>query len=157
MSRIGAIGQEKKNSGHLQNLVVRAIEWGIKELLISLDFAESIVSKMVVVGNPTMIHILAGVDPKPIGVSPYLPAFYEAKSIQSNDLDFKLENFSIQILPQVSGSIGGDILGAAIAVDMENQPEGTLLIDLGTNGELLLSDTAFKSAMQQSLRQIVDR
>jgi len=137
MSRIGAIGQEKKNLGHLQNMVVRAIEWGIKELLISLDI-ESIVSKMVVVGNPTMIHILAGVDPKPIGVSPYLPAFYEAKSIQSNDLGFKLEAFSIQILPQVSGFIGGDILGAALAVDMENQPEGTLLIDLGTNGELLL-------------------
>jgi len=138
MSRIGAIGQEEKNLGYLQKLVVRAIEWGIKELLISLGLEESIVSKMVVVGNPTMIHILLGVDPKPIGVSPYLPAFYNAKSIQSNDLGFELEDFSIQILPQVSGFIGGDILGAAIAVDLENQPEGTLLIDLGTNGELLL-------------------
>ena len=138
MSRISAIGKEKKNLGRLQKLVVRAIEWGIKELLISLDFEENIVSKMVVVGNPTIIHILAGVDPKSIGVSPYLPAFYKAKSIQSNNLSFQLEDFPIQLLPQVSGFIGGDILSAAIAVDLDNQPEGTLLIDLGTNGELLL-------------------
>ncbi|MCP4720495.1 MAG: ATP-binding protein, partial [Desulfobacteraceae bacterium] len=95
-------------------------------------------SQMVTVGNPTMIHIFAGVDPESIGFSPYQPAFYESRKIQSDDLGFTLKNFSIQILPQVSGFIGGDILSAAIAVDLENQPEGTLLVDLGTNGELML-------------------
>ncbi|MCK5837447.1 MAG: DUF4445 domain-containing protein, partial [Desulfobacula sp.] len=138
MSRISAIGQEDKNLGYLQKLVVRAIEWGIKELLASLDLSEEVVSQMVTVGNPTMIHIFAGVNPESIGVSPYQPAFYEAKKIQSNDLGFKIKNFSIQLLPQVSGFIGGDILSATLAVDLENQPEGTLLVDLGTNGELML-------------------
>jgi len=138
MSRISAIGQEEKNLGHLQRLVVRAIEWGIKELLASLDLEEEMISQMVTVGNPTMIHILAGVDPKSIGISPYQPAFYEARNIQSNDLGFKTKDFSIQLLPQVSGFIGGDILSATLAVDLEHQPEGTLLVDLGTNGELML-------------------
>ena len=142
MNRIGAIGQDEKNLGHLQNLVVRAIEWGAKDLLSSLDLdhdlEENIISQMVVVGNPTMIHILAGVDPKSIGVSPYQPAFYDAKSIPSDDLGFKFESFPIQILPQISGFIGGDILSAAIASDLENKPDGTLLVDLGTNGELML-------------------
>lgn len=138
MSRIGAICQKEENLEHLQKLVVRAIEWGIKELLSSLDLTEEKVSKLVAVGNPTMIHILAGVDPKSIGVSPYQPAFYEARQIRSTALGFKLNEFSIQILPQVSGFIGGDILSATIAVDLENQPEGTLLVDLGTNGELML-------------------
>ncbi len=107
MSRIGAIGQEEKNLGYLQKLVVKAIEWGIKELLTALDLKEEMISQMVTVGNPTMIHILAGVDSKSIGVSPYQPAFYEAKNIPSNDLGFKIKNFSIQLLPQVSGFIGG--------------------------------------------------
>jgi len=138
MSRIGAIGQEEKNLEYLQKLVVRAIEWGVKELLASLDFKEEMISELVAVGNPTMIHILAGVDPKSIGMSPYQPAFYEARNIRSTDLGFKIKKFPIQILPQVSGFIGGDILSAAIAVDLENQPEGTLLVDLGTNGELML-------------------
>lgn len=138
MSRIGAIGLEEKNLGHLQGLVIKAIEWGIKKLLKASNLDDSIISQMTAVGNPTMIHILAGVNPESIGMSPYQPAFYEARNIESEDLCFTIKNVSIQLLPQVSGFIGGDILGAAIAVDLENQPEGTLLVDLGTNGELML-------------------
>ncbi len=78
MSRIGAINQEEKNLAHLQKLVVRAIEWGIKELLSSSNLEEDRISQMVAVGNPTMIHILTGVDPKPLGCYPYQPAFYKA-------------------------------------------------------------------------------
>ena len=51
MSRIGAIGQEEKNLGYLQKLVVRTIEWGIKKLLVSFDLEENIASQMVVVGK----------------------------------------------------------------------------------------------------------
>lgn len=138
MSRIGAIGQDKKALGQLQTLVVRAMEWGMGKLLAAGDLEENRIAKMVVVGNPTMIHILLGVDPGSIGVSPYEPAFYDPVNICSTDLNFALPAFSVQTLPQVSGFIGGDILGAALAVDLENQPEGTLLVDLGTNGELLL-------------------
>jgi len=138
MSRIGAIGMDKKNLEYLQKLVVRAMEWGIKKLLASLDLEEDRISQMVAVGNPTMIHILAGVDPASIGSSPYQPAFYRARNIPSKNLGFTMDDISIQTLPQVSGFIGGDILGAALAVDLDNQPQGTLLIDLGTNGELLL-------------------
>ncbi len=138
MSRIGEINQDKNNLGHLQRLVIRAIEWGVNDLLKSLDLEKNLVSQMVIVGNPTMIHIFSGVDPQSIGVSPYLPAFYETKNFLSKDLGFKSGHFSIQILPQVSGFIGGDILSAAIAADLENQADGTLLIDLGTNGELML-------------------
>ncbi len=138
MSRIGAIGQDKKNLAQLQKLVVRAMEWGIKELLAPLDLELDQVSQMVAVGNPAMIHILAGVDPQSIGISPYQPSFYDATTIRSIDSGVTLKDVSIQTLPQVSGFIGGDILGAALAVDLDNQPEGTLLVDLGTNGELML-------------------
>ncbi len=138
MSRIGAAGKDKKNLAHLQKLVVRAMEWGIMELTSSSGIEIEKISKMTVVGNPAMIHILAGVDPASIGVSPYLPAFYENKIFKSDDLGFSVKNFFVSTLPQVSGFIGGDILSAAVAVDIQNQPEGTLLVDLGTNGELLL-------------------
>ncbi len=138
MSRIGAIGHEDGNLQHLQKLVVRAMEWGIKELLNSQDLSRNDIAQIVTVGNPTMIHILAGVDPQSIGTFPYQPVFYEAKTFQTTDLGFDIGDISLQVLPQISGFIGGDILSAALAVDLENQPEGTLLIDLGTNGELLL-------------------
>lgn len=138
MSRIGVVGQSRENLEKLQELVVRSIEWGIGELLRTLNNEEIVISRMVVVGNPTMIHILAGVDPMPIGVSPYQPVFYDAAVFQAEQLGFTLNDFPIQTMPQVSGFIGGDVLAAALAVDLENQPEGTLLVDLGTNGELML-------------------
>ncbi|WDP88419.1 MAG: DUF4445 domain-containing protein [Desulfobacter sp.] len=138
MSRIGAIGQAPANLPHLQGLVVGAMEEGLRELTKAKRFKGIDISKMVVVGNPAMIHIFTGVDPAPIGVSPYQPAFYEPKTLASETLGFSSGNFPVHTLPQVSGFIGGDILAAALAVDLPNQPVGTLLIDLGTNGELML-------------------
>lgn len=138
MSRIGAINQESDNLAYLQKLVVSAMEWGITELIRAQKDTSIEITKIVTVGNPAMIHILAGVDPKSIGVSPYQPAFTEARTLKSSELGFSFATIPLQILPQVSGFIGGDILSAGLAVDFDQQPEGTLVIDLGTNGELLL-------------------
>ncbi len=140
VSRIGVISQRSENLEKLQKLVVKSIEWGIIELLSSFEDGKNSISRMTVVGNPTMIHILAGVNPESIGISPYEPAFYDAKLFESNQLGFGINDVSIQTLPQVSGFIGSDILAAAQAVEFEKQPDGTLLIDLGTNGELLLKN-----------------
>ena len=138
ISRINAIGKNGDNLSHLQQLVVNSMEWGLQKLLRSAQDDSIALSRMVVVGNPTMIHILAGVSPKSIGMAPYAPVFYEARVFQSSQLGFSLGEYSIQTLPQVSGFIGGDTLAAALAADLDSQPDGTLLIDLGTNGELLL-------------------
>ncbi len=138
MSRIGVIGAEKSNLGHMQKLVVNGLEWGVLELVESHALKIDEISQIVAVGNPTMIHILSGVDPEPIGHSPYQPAFHEGRTIDANSIGLDLRNTPLRTLPQVSGFIGGDILAAALATDFKNQPDGTLLIDLGTNGELLL-------------------
>ncbi|OGQ91964.1 MAG: hypothetical protein A2464_12600 [Deltaproteobacteria bacterium RIFOXYC2_FULL_48_10] len=138
MSRIGVIGRDPRNLKKLQALAVKSIEWGIHALVSRFSDKPLSPGRMVVVGNPVMIHILAGVDPAPIGISPYLPAFYEAAVFRAGDLGFAQAEFSIHTLPQVSGFIGGDTLAASLAVDMKNQPVGALLVDLGTNGELVL-------------------
>ena len=138
MSRIAAIDMEDGNLQHLQKIVVRAIEWGITELLKAYGIEPADITQIVTVGNPTMIHILAGVSPASIGTFPFEPAFKEPRTILTSELGFNLVDTPLQILPQISGFIGGDILSAALAVDIDNQPEGTMLIDLGTNGELLL-------------------
>jgi uncharacterized 2Fe-2S/4Fe-4S cluster protein (DUF4445 family) len=138
MSRIGVIGQDSGNLKKLQAMVIKSIEWGIRELISRKAPSCTAIDKMVVVGNPAMIHILAGVDPQSIGVAPYLPVFNEARTYEAEDLGFQSVDCRIFFLPQVSGFIGGDILAAALAVDLENLSPGTLLVDLGTNGELIL-------------------
>lgn len=138
MSRIGSIGDDEEKLLRLQQLVVKAIEWGMRALLASAVSALEQVEKMVVVGNPTMLHILLGVSPKSIGLSPYMPQFHEARKTRAVDLGFPFPDLSVETLPQVSGFLGGDILAAALATGLAEQPAGTLLIDLGTNGELVL-------------------
>ena len=76
MSRIGAVSDEAQNLEKMQRLTIKGIEWGLKQLLSSVGDGDVILSKMVVVGNPTMIHILAGIDPTPMGISPYQPVFF---------------------------------------------------------------------------------
>ncbi len=138
MSRIDAVCKKKENLDQLRRLAVSAIETGIKELATTAGIPGDQLTRVVTVGNPVMIHILAGIDPGPIGRQPYKPVFFQARDINANDLGFEQKGLFIRTLPQVSGFIGGDILAAALAADLENQPDGTLLIDLGTNGELLL-------------------
>jgi uncharacterized 2Fe-2S/4Fe-4S cluster protein (DUF4445 family) len=145
MSRIGWIEQSAEKLARLQQLVVHAIEWGVKELFAYCGVGLDELVRMVVAGNPTMIHILLGVDPFPIGVSPYRPAFFEARQTMASRLGFDLPDVTVHTLNQLSGFIGGDILAATLATELENEPVGTLLIDLGTNGELVLKghDTFF--------------
>ena len=138
MSRIGAVSEEAQNLEKMQGLTIKGIEWGLKQLLSSVGDGDATLSKMVVAGNPTMIHILAGIDPTPMGIFPYQPVFYDARVFQSDVLGFSISPIQIQTLPNISGFLGGDILAAAQAAEMDSQPDGTLLIDLGTNGELLL-------------------
>lgn len=148
MSRIGEIGQNPEKLARLQQLVVRAIEWGVKELFDHCELGLEELTKMVVVGNPTMVHILLGVSPYPIGLSPYQPAFFEARQTLASKLGLDLPGVSVHTLDQISGFIGGDILSATLSTELENEPTGTLLIDLGTNGELVLKgkDTFFSTS-----------
>ena len=148
MSRIGWIGPSGKRLRRLQQMVVRGIEWGTKELLAHSGAGPEELVRMAVVGNPAMIHIFLGVNPSPLGISPYRPAFSEARRTTASSLGFDLPDVPVHTLNQISGFIGGDILAATLATELSNEPAGTLLIDLGTNGELVLKgrDTFFAAS-----------
>ena len=137
MSRIGFAGKSKNSVHQLQQLVVKAVEWGCSELLRESNLGFESIKRMVAVGNPAMIHLFLGVDPQSIGKAPYQPAFTERRSTSSASLGFTELNVTVETLPQISGFIGGDTIAAVIAADLLSQPPGTLLVDIGTNGELV--------------------
>lgn len=137
MSRIAAVAEKKNNLAYLQKLVVSTIEWGCGKLAAANELSVKQLVKMQVVGNPAMIHFFLGVDPAPIGVAPYASAFTEARCTFCGELGFEHLSLQVNTLPQVSGFIGGDILAAALAADIASLPEGTLIADIGTNGEIV--------------------
>ncbi len=80
-----------------------------------------------IVGNTAMHHLLLGIDPKPLVTPPYMPAVSEG-----------IERNGVRILPNIAGFVGGDTVGCMVATRFDQQDELTLLIDIGTNGEMVL-------------------
>jgi uncharacterized 2Fe-2S/4Fe-4S cluster protein (DUF4445 family) len=139
MSRITALAENPMILRRLGQVVVQAIDWGIRNLSLSKKRIDpENIKRMVVVGNPTMLHLFLGKDPSAIGVAPYLPKFYDTQTAVAGQFGF---NFSydaqIVTIPLISGFLGADIVAASLAVDLRKQPFGTVLADVGTNGELM--------------------
>lgn len=139
MSRISAVTRASDTLNRLQRMVVKAIEWGTKALCQSTRIDPVDIRTCTVVGNSTMIHIFVGESPESIGRFPYDPLFVEDRTFRGETLGFSyLSSAEIYTLPLISGFLGSDILVAALAVDLEDTPVGTMLVDVGTNGEVML-------------------
>lgn len=122
----------------------RAIRAQIHEMLTELternDATLTDVGVLSVVGNTTMLHLLAGEDPSAIGRAPFTPVFVESREYAPTRLSLPLApKGSVLLLPSVSAYIGADIVSAAVAVGMDRDEGTTLLVDIGTNGELALT------------------
>jgi len=93
----------------------------------------------IVVGNPTMLHLLLGVDPRGIDTTPYRPVFTDRKRSNASDLGLSIHPRAIvETLPAVSAYIGADIVAGLLATELESMSGTTLFLDIGTNGEVIL-------------------
>lgn len=96
---------------------------------------------MVVVFNTAMHHIFLGFNPVYIGRAPFIPAVQNSLDIKAKDLGLKINPASyVHVLPIEAGFVGSDNVGVLIAEEPYNIEEKALIIDIGTNGELLLGN-----------------
>ena len=138
MSRIGAIRLDPALLARQQKMAVKAVEWGITSLCRSTRIDPEKIDPMVVVGNSTMIHIFVGENPSSIGVFPYTPQFVAEKTLRAGSIGFRFNpNSQIRTLPLITGFIGADIVSAALASELSQAQPGTMLVDVGTNGEIM--------------------
>lgn len=138
MSRISAISSDPDLLKRLQRMAVKTIEWGAQALIGSMNVAPAHIKTMRVVGNSTMIHIFVGQNPASIGVYPYAPQFTEEKQFAADGVGFSFNpGTEVHTLPLITGFIGADTVGATVAADLEKNPVGTMLVDVGTNGEIM--------------------
>jgi len=98
------------------------------------------IRQIVVGANCTMMHMLLGVDAKPIGQAPYIPVFTEARELYAEAAGLA-ENRETMLycLPSVSGYIGADIVAGAYVCQLHRETGNVLFIDIGTNGEIVLA------------------
>jgi len=102
------------------------------------------IASMVVAGNTTMTHLFLGVYPDYLRKEPYIPCFTDLPVFKVSDLglDGNLDA-PVYILPSVANYVGGDITGGVLASGLWDTEENTLLIDLGTNGEIVFGNKDF--------------
>lgn len=93
-----------------------------------------------VVGNPAMQQLFLGINPENLAQIPFEPVLREAKSIPCTDVLPICPNAQLLIVPDVSGYIGADTVGCILATEMYKHEEITLLVDIGTNGEMVLGN-----------------
>ncbi|MDR1085780.1 MAG: ASKHA domain-containing protein [Deltaproteobacteria bacterium] len=92
-------------------------------------------------GNTTMSHLLAGIEPKNIRLSPYVPPVAVWPSVRPGLLGLDVPDHAVlKIFPSVSSYVGGDIVSGVLANGMYQRPELTLFIDVGTNGEIVIGN-----------------
>jgi len=91
--------------------------------------------------NTAMHHILLQLDPEPLGAVPFTPAIHSSISIKCRDLGLHAHPAANAFfLPNIAGYVGGDTIGVMLAETPQSSEKTQLIIDIGTNGELVLGN-----------------
>ncbi|HMR97890.1 MAG TPA: ASKHA domain-containing protein [Anaerolineales bacterium] len=97
--------------------------------------------EMVLVGNSTMHHVLLNLHPKDLGLAPFVPTIHKSVDIKARELGLHINpSGNIHVLPTIASFVGADTSAMILAEEPHKQDENWLLIDVGTNAELVLGN-----------------
>ena len=140
ISRMSHIQSDVSNLGVMQKMLIDDINRMIKDAALESNVKLEDIVDAVVVGNPTMQHVLLGVNPIPLGRGPYLPVLSQGVEVEAASLGLAMvPGAPVFVLPMPAGYIGGDTLAAVLTRGAEFYRGNNLLVDIGTNGEVVLA------------------
>lgn len=141
MSRVSYVMMNKGGDKELTTVIRHAIDDLVHELADKATIDADRILEVVMVGNPIMHHILLGIDPTPLGAAPFVLATSEATFGAAEELDIHLPNASFYIGPCIAGHVGADTAAAILSEGPHRGSSMQLLIDVGTNAEIVLGDS----------------
>ena len=118
-------------SRELRDCIREAMKLLTGELCTRAGIREQDIGSVAIVGNTAMHHLLLEIDPKPLVTPPYMPNVFEA---------LELGDGQVRILPNIAGFVGGDTVGCMVSTRFDRLEEISLMIDIGTNGEMVLGN-----------------
>lgn len=137
ITRITYCQQTHEGLEKLQKVITGSLNEAIQRFKIERRLHPGYIKKLIVAGNNTMLHILLGVDPVPLALAPFRPAFIETQVRKGTLSELIAEEDTLLItLPSVSAYVGADIV-AGLAV-LKTDFRRYLFLDIGTNGEMAL-------------------
>ena len=140
LSRIAFVQMNPKGLELLNKGIINCINSLILELCKKNSIEASSIYEITIAANTTMMHLLLGINTNSIGKAPYTQVFKKAQNITAISLGINISPFGrIYCVPGVSSFIGGDITAGILVSKLQETDKNVLFIDIGTNGEIVLS------------------
>lgn len=124
----------------LTSAIVSCIGSLIQALCAQANMLPRQVGVVSLVGNPAMQQLFLGISPENLAKLPFAPVLTQAEAVPASRYLPILEDALLLIVPNISGFVGGDTLAAILATQLHQQEALTLLVDIGTNGEMVLGN-----------------
>ncbi len=141
ISRIQATHELEGGLERLSQLIRHCLNQIITELCTSAGIIPNNIYTITIAGNATMIHLILEISPSTLVRKPYATLFKYISPLTPQETELAINpQGKIMVLPNIASFIGSDTTAAILAVDQDVSPTPMLLVDLGTNGEMVIGD-----------------
>jgi uncharacterized 2Fe-2S/4Fe-4S cluster protein (DUF4445 family) len=141
MSRIAYVMNHEDGLARLNEAIIEGLNLIARQATEQVGLTPDDVVEVCLVGNTCMHHLVLGLDPRHLGITPFVPALSRSLDLKARELGLRVApGANLHLLPLEAGFVGADNVGVLIAEEPYNQEEMTLIMDIGTNGELVLGN-----------------
>jgi uncharacterized 2Fe-2S/4Fe-4S cluster protein (DUF4445 family) len=141
MSRVSYIMMNEGGEKDLTRVVREAINEIITTIITENNIDAEDILEMTMVGNPIMHHLVLGIDPTELGAAPFALATDLSADIRAKELNLNINSGAyVYVLPCVAGHVGADAAAVLLAEEPFNKDEISLIVDVGTNAEIILGN-----------------
>jgi len=140
MSRVSYVMMNPGGDVELTSVIRQAVNSLVDDLVEKAKVDVSSVLEIAMVGNPIMHHILLGIDPTPLGAAPFILATDQAVHGRASDIGLSAPSALFYVGPCIAGHVGADTAAAILAEGPHRGDAMQLLVDVGTNAEIVLGD-----------------
>jgi uncharacterized 2Fe-2S/4Fe-4S cluster protein (DUF4445 family) len=140
MSRVSYVMMNPGGDAELTSVIRQAVNSLVDDLVEKANVDVASVLEIAMVGNPIMHHILLGIDPTPLGAAPFILATDQAVRGHASDIGLTAPCALFYVGPCIAGHVGADTAAAILAEGPHRGDAMQLLVDVGTNAEIVLGD-----------------
>ena len=141
MSRVSYVMMNPGGDKELTTAIRTSLNALALELCSKGTVAATDVLEIVLVGNPIMHHVVAGIDPTPLGQAPFTLATADAIEVRAPDFDLRCPHALVYLAPCIAGHVGADTAAVILNEGPHRGDEMQLVVDVGTNAEIVLGNT----------------
>ena len=142
MSRVSYSMMNEGGAGEMTKAVREGMCALFTQIAEEAGIARDLIVDAVFVCNPVMHHLFLGIDPFELGQAPFALATSDAMRLRAVDLDLNIHpSARIYLLPCIAGHVGADAAAVALSEAPDKSSDLVLVVDVGTNAEILLGNT----------------